>query len=291
MVTHLNGFNEDVLKIKEYTKNLDNKIYIIDDCAVSFGAKKDDEYIGNLGDFSILSFNIMKNITSFTGGVLITNDKDFNFEKNIQILNKNSKLDLAFKALFVILLKILNSKLIFPIFFIFIRYSYKYSFNFFLKKYRTDFIVSIEEKIPSKFLKSLDNSQIRLIKEQFKFLEKDHELRINNSKYYFDNLKNVNGLNFPQQNFNKQNLFIEFPLICKDQSYKEKIWSKSLSCFIDLKNYYYKSCSEEKIYSVYTHDEKKSNSNQISKNILMLPVHPKMTKIDLDKIISLIKSI
>ena len=36
--------------------------------------------------------------------------------KNIQILNKNSKLDLAFKALFVILLKILNSKLIFPIF-------------------------------------------------------------------------------------------------------------------------------------------------------------------------------
>ena len=120
------------------------------------------------------------------------------------------------------MLKILNSKLIFPIFFIFIRYSYKYSFNFFLKKYRTDFIVSIEEKIPSKFLKSLDNSQIRLIKEQFKFLEKDHELRINNSKYYFDNLKNVNGLNFPQQNFNKQNLFIEFPLICKDQSYKEK---------------------------------------------------------------------
>ena len=51
VVTHLNSFNEDVLKIKEYAKNLDNKIYIIEDCAVSFGAKKDDEYIGNLGDF------------------------------------------------------------------------------------------------------------------------------------------------------------------------------------------------------------------------------------------------
>ena len=40
VVTHLNGYNDEIFEIKEYTKNLNDKIYIIEDCAVSFGAKK-----------------------------------------------------------------------------------------------------------------------------------------------------------------------------------------------------------------------------------------------------------
>ena len=45
---------------------------------------------------------------------------------------------------------------------------------------------------------------------------------------------------------------------------------------IDIKNYYYKNCSEEKIYN-----ETKNfciNSKDISDNLLMLPVHEKITQ-------------
>ena len=45
---------------------------------------------------------------------------------------------------------------------------------------------------------------------------------------------------------------------------------------IDVKNYYYKNCSEEKIYSINNVICK--NSKKTSENILMLPVHEKIAK-------------
>ena len=43
---------------------------------------------------------------------------------------------------------------------------------------------------------------------------------------------------------------------------------------IDVKNYYYKNCSEEKIYN--TKNNFCPNSKHASENILMLPVHEKI---------------
>ena len=43
---------------------------------------------------------------------------------------------------------------------------------------------------------------------------------------------------------------------------------------IDVKNYYYKNCSEEKIYN--QSNNFCLNSKHVSENILMLPVHKKV---------------
>jgi len=79
VITHLNGFNENIFQVKEninrLNKNRTEKIFLIEDCAVSLGAKKNSFYAGKIGDYAILSFNIMKNITTLTGGVLIDNYK------------------------------------------------------------------------------------------------------------------------------------------------------------------------------------------------------------------------
>ena len=39
----------------------------------NLGAKKNSFYAGSIGDYAILSFNIMKNVTTLTGGALIDN--------------------------------------------------------------------------------------------------------------------------------------------------------------------------------------------------------------------------
>ena len=43
---------------------------------------------------------------------------------------------------------------------------------------------------------------------------------------------------------------------------------------IDVKNYFYKNCSEEKIYN--SNNNFCINSKHVSENILMLPVHEKI---------------
>ena len=140
VVTHLNGINKEIFDIKDKieeinkTRDKNNKIYIVEDVAVSLGARFKGVYSGSIGDFSILSFNIMKNITSLTGGALIDNHKILNIHNFAKNKLRVSSLDIIKKISFVVLLQFLNSRLIFPFFFVFIRFAQKKKFQLFFKK-------------------------------------------------------------------------------------------------------------------------------------------------------------
>ena len=69
---------------------------------------------------------------------------------------------------------------------------------------------------------------------------------------------------------------------------KKRLFEYLLDNFIDIKNYYYKNCSEEKIYNKTTNYCLKSK--EISENILMLPVHEKIEISDQKIIIKYILS-
>jgi len=278
IITHLNGANKNILELKKQidSHNKSNeKIYLIEDCAVSFGAKINGKYVGNYGDYSFLSFNIMKNITSFTGGVLI-DKKINNINFNTSHYKLPSKINIIKKIIFVLIIQILNSKIIFPIFFKLIKISYRYSFNFFLKKYRTDFEINIEKTFPKRFRNLMHNFQKYIVLHQFDSLETKQNLRINKSKIYYENLKNINLLHFPQVEFNNLNIFLDFPIICEKQKIQKDLFHFLLDNKMDVKNYYYTNCSEKNIYK---YDNRIcSNSKKISENILMLPLHEKINK-------------
>ena len=174
---------------------------------MSLGAEIQNSKVGTFGDYSFLSFNIMKNITSYTGGALIDNTK------NILSIDKSkykrpSKINILKKVLFIIVIQLLNSKFLFPLFFKFIKYSYRNSLNFFLKKYRTDFEVKIESKFPQKFSFIMHPFQKRLLLSQFENIKDKQLSRINKSKIYYENLKDIEDINFPQKEFDFRNIFL-----------------------------------------------------------------------------------
>ena len=90
-----------------------------------------------------------------------------------------------------------------------------------------------------------------LLIDQVEEIDEKNKLRINNSLNYYDRLKNNDKLIFPQTNFNHENIFLEFPIICKEKKYKDYILQKSLNNYVDIKNYYYKNCESEKSYEIY----------------------------------------
>ena len=67
----------------------------------------------------------MKNITSLTGGALIDNLNILNSEKIDLNQPKVSFKDNIKKIFFVFMLQFLNSKIVFPFFFIFIKFAQK----------------------------------------------------------------------------------------------------------------------------------------------------------------------
>ena len=217
----------------------------------------------------------MKNITCYTGGILIDN-----LNKNLKIdslkYKELSKVHILKKILFAITLQVLSTKILFPLFFKIIKYSHKYSFTFFLNKYRTDFKVKIENEFPPRFSFLMHAFQKKILFTKFKDLKEKQLSRIQKAEIYFNDLKNIKYLAFPQNEFGKKNIFLEFPILCNSNEIKEELFKCLIDKKIDVKNYYYKNCSEEKIYN--SRNFYCLNSKHISENILMLPVHEKITQ-------------
>ena len=101
----------------------------------------------------------------------------------------------------------LNLKFIFPFFFKFVRLSHKRSFNFFLKKYRSDFEIKIEEDFPRKFKYNMHSFQKKILYKQFDNIFRKQDNRINKAKIYYTKLLSIKELSFPQTEFNKVNSF------------------------------------------------------------------------------------
>ena len=82
VVVHFLGLPVEFIKIKKIANKY--KLKIIEDCALSLGAKVKNIHTGLLGDAGIFSFYPVKHITTGEGGMIITKNKDL--AKKLKIL-------------------------------------------------------------------------------------------------------------------------------------------------------------------------------------------------------------
>ncbi len=61
-------------------KNICEKynLYLIEDAAVGFGSYYQEQALGSIGDFGVISFDVTKHISAIQGGLLMVNNKKFN---------------------------------------------------------------------------------------------------------------------------------------------------------------------------------------------------------------------
>jgi len=80
IATHLFGYPLDVMQLNSIVaaaeKRYGHKIWVIQDCAHSFGAGWKGEPVSAGGDAALYGLNISKTITSIFGGMLTTNDPE-----------------------------------------------------------------------------------------------------------------------------------------------------------------------------------------------------------------------
>ena len=87
-VVHFLGIPVDMKKINSIAKK--NNLLVLEDCALSLGAKFNKIHTGLLGDAGVFSFYPAKHITTGEGGILITkNKKLFNRIKLLKSLGIN----------------------------------------------------------------------------------------------------------------------------------------------------------------------------------------------------------
>ena len=155
LITHLIDVNKDIDKLHQFTKK--NNIYLIEDCAISFGAKNlYNKLSGAHSDFGILSFQALKNVQSLNGGCILSNVEKFNswFKKFTKGKKDQSLIFLLKKIFFYKLVDFFTqTKCINFIFFTLLKFGYKNNTKFILDFIRADNSPKLDKIIPNFTLK------------------------------------------------------------------------------------------------------------------------------------------
>ena len=272
-----NSYN-DSKEIKRIAKI--NKITLIEDNAIYFDNYKNERgfrfYSGNLGDYTIYSFNIMKNISSFYGGAASTNNLDFikYYNKEEIKLNNFFYIPLIKQVIIYFILKLMSFNFLYKYLFIYIiKFSHKYNIKFILYLFYPS-LRSIKIKFPKYYFTKISNLSISMTYYQLKDKNRRKKLFILRKikhKYYLNKLSKIKDRKFNLIKIvdkNYQN-FLDFPILVQD---KKNLNKYLLDKGIEIRFKHYYNC--EKMFRI---KQKCVNAERYEKELICLPAHPKIS--------------
>ena len=246
---HLAGKSCKINKIVNIAKS--HNIPILEDCAHAIGTKYNGKHVGTFGKAGCFSFYPTKNFTTIEGGMVITNSKKI--ADFIRTARNHG------------LTKSLSQ-----------RFSSGKPWDYDIKEVGFNY--------------RLDEVRASLGINQLKRVKKLNQLRKNVCKYYYDNLRDVNGIivpNISNKNDNVYHLYI----IRINKNYgksRDNLFRKLLKLGVRT-SLHYKPIHEFTIYKKLAKRKSLTNTINLYKEILSLPLHPYLTRKEQDYVIRCIK--
>ena len=288
-VVATNIFNtyNDIKNIKHtcHKKN----ILLIEDNAIYYGNYKNVSgkkiFSGSFGDYSLNSFNIMKNISAMYGGAVCTDDKNFIKFANKELLTYNNfPLLIYLKQCFTFLiLKFLKLNIIYKFFFFnLIKFASKKNIKFILSLVYPS-IRFKKQYFPKYYFTKIHELSKKMIYLQIKDKEnfdKNHKKKKYNNILYHKtftrlSIPGVELVNYEDSNF--QN-FNDFPIIVK---HKGKLVNYLFSKGIETKSIQYVDCQK-----IFYNKKKCKKLSEYQDRVLCLPNHKEINKHYINYIVS-----
>lgn len=273
IITHLFSDLKNYKNIKKVIKM--KGCYLIEDSAINFGSEYKHNFIGKDSDFVFFSFNLIKNLNLFYGGMIYARDnyKLKKIIKSVENLNKFPLKELIKQFFLGITIYLLNKKLIYNLISknLFIWFE-KRKLKYFLKKIYPGKYSTKKSKTPINYSYDFPYLSARLGLEQLKDLKFENKSRVRVARKYHKKLFNIDEIIVPKINSKFLiSVFLEYPIIIKNNQ-KVKLYQFLLSKGIYLRNHWYINGSKY----LNTNIEFK-NSEYLENNILCLPTHNKMS--------------
>ena len=286
VLTNMFNSYEISKEIKKIAKK--SKITLIEDNAIyfdNFHKKNNKKYFsGELGDFTIYSFNIMKNISSLFGGAVSSQDK--NFIKYCKEENNKMKKfygSILFKQIVIFfILKVMSLKILYKHLFVhMIKFVHKYEIRSVLKIFYPS-LKSVNLNFPKYYYSQISDLSSLLTYVQLKNLHRRKrlfELRKIKNKYYFKKLSKIKNKKFKLIRFTDQNYqnFLDFPILVKN---KKSLNNYLLKKGIEVRFKHYYNCQK-----LFKAGNKCINAERYEKELICLPNHPKISLSYIDSIV------
>ena len=276
IITHLYSHNED---IKKFILKFKNKITIIEDAAINFGAKMNNQFLGTLADFGFFSFSMVKNLNTFTGGAIYIRDneifKRYISKKNLKKYPISKTINLIITA---IIIKLFFNNFSYQISHYFLQLVYKKKIKLILKRIYPVLYHNFQDEIPELYYHDFNWTMNDVAIYNLKKVEKDFDERIRKAKIYFQEIDD--NVAFKTNCFNGENCLLEYTIILK-KSTCEIIHKRLMDSGYDIRHTWY--INNVKTLKNYKKEDFHQTFNLESK-VLCLPIHKNISDDDIKKI-------
>jgi len=283
LIVHIFGVPCDMEKIENIAKK--NDIMIIEDCAQAVGADYKGKKVGTFGKINYFSFGCVKDLNTFDGGMIVTNDDVL----NDRIREKIRDLPCPEKS--VIVKKVVKKSInwfsgtppifdyaTYPLFRLIYLVDKDFVFNIMKSEGVLKLLNLSEEEFLEKYGFLYTNFQATIGLEQLKALDKNIMIKINNAKTLNSNLKTPILMNK-----NSRCIYYRY---CVKTDDPKTLMVKLFKAGILTTDGSYLVLPDLEMFKKYQCDC--PNARKISKQLIYMPVQPHLGKKDMMKIINVL---
>jgi dTDP-4-amino-4,6-dideoxygalactose transaminase len=270
LVTHFYGLICDIRPILSECER--RGIPVIEDAAQAFGAKLDGAPAGSMGHAGILSFGLLKHVTGFVGGAVLTRDPGleqkirqelagfpvFPRKRLLQKVMAGAKFDLATS-------RVLFDSAVYWIF----RYAYLHDVKFFNNKLDTDMSPVSYSDFPAKYAYQLSSVQAEIVRQQLPHFEQDIRDRIASACLYHDGLSGLPGLMLPPLRNDGSHIYLYFSVLAAERDKLALFMTREMR---DVQISHHRNCASLECFSEYRRDC--PHSELASQRVIYLPLYP-----------------
>ena len=282
--THLFGYPMDVDSINQIVREAESRfgerIYIIQDCAHSFEAEWQGKSVINAGDGALFGLNISKQITSIFGGMFTTNDDELASKLSAfrdQNFSKKSLLEKIARMVYLPMSALAFTDSVYG-------FTYWLQNNTRFLKGLTD-AYHLDQKIvfPPDYLKCMSAVEAQVGFEQLKKYKLIKTKRREIASKYFEQLKVPKTWVMPPQI--EGATYSHFVIRVPDH---DRIMDQAAAKGVQLGQLIEYSMPHLPAYQKYATPDQFPNSLLCSRSMINLPIHPGLSKKDVNNIFRVI---
>lgn len=281
MVTHFYGLACDIERITAMCEA--RGVPLVEDSAQSLACRTDGRVVGSFGKAAIFSFGLYKNVTSFLGGAVVTDDDDLaaRLRQEISPFPEQPRAMLIAKTRQGLVTDLATWPPLFHAltFWIF-RFGHLHDIEALNNQLRTDAHPKIKRLIPPEYQARLSSLQARLVNAQLPGVEADIQARIVTARRYAEGLADLPGLLLPPLRTDGSHVYPYYPVQTDDQ---DRLLRHLMQNCRDIAASHHRNCAGLEIFSEYARPC--PNAERNAQTCIFLPTYPSYGRDEVDRTI------
>ena len=270
MVTHFYGLICNIDPILDACRA--QGIPVIEDAAQAFGAKHNGRFAGTMSDGGIFSFGLLKNVTSFVGGAVITPHRELadRIRRDLKELPTYPKRALMSKMAKGAAFDLATFKPAFElgVYWLF-RHASLHGMNFFNNKLETDSRPVSYKQFPNRYAYRMSSAQADLIRSQLDRVERHTQERIAKARIYDEGLRDLPGIVLPPLRTDGSHTYYYYPIQVENREALALYMTEKLR---DVQVSHHRNCADMACFAEYARDC--PNAALAERRLIYLPTYP-----------------